>query len=328
MNQEQSDQLAPDRLRFTGSEMKMWQRCRRKWYLSTYLRYGKREPEWGKPTGIGTRVHSALQTIYDPERQDADVLKEMRDSINSDLERYPNSEKEIRKEGELSLIMVEGYLDWLEETGADSDLELLATERGVEVAIPGFDPNVATLLAKLDARVQYRHDNSRWALEHKTVPDLSTPLPLLQIDFQLLTEHLVEYLDLLEAGVDADSEVAEGVLYNMLRKVKRTAAAKPPFFKREPVRHNKNELISHWRHVTSIVTDIMYARTRLDGGETHHTVTPPNSHRDCKWDCPFFAVCGLLDDGSDYESALDDLYEKRDPLERYNQDLNTKEEQQ
>lgn len=320
-----SDSLPVSRLRFTNSEMKTWQRCRRKWYLGQYLRRGKRTPEFGRPTSLGTIVHSALQDIYDPAKRAVDVLAEMDKRREADLAEYPRYTEDILKDHAFARIMVEGYLEWLAEEGHDQDLELVETERGLEVGMPGYEPENVTLLSKLDARVVDRQSGARWALEHKTAPSVKMQLPLLQIDFQLLTEHLVEYLNLLEEGhtqEEADALRVDGVKYNMLRKVKRTAASKPPFYAREEVRHNIHELRNHWAHVKTLIDEIVAARAKLDAGADHHSVVPPNPTRDCSWDCPFLQICGMMDDGSDWWGAVNDIYEEVDPLERYARELN------
>ena len=233
----------------------------------------------------------------------------------ADVASHPAQEAEILKERDLAVTMVEGYMQWLEETGADAELRVLAAETKIQVTLTeGVD-----ILTKLDARVEHVPTGRRLSLEHKTVGSLTEPLPLLQLDTQLLTEHLAEYLAAHEPADDesARAQLATGVLYNMLRRVKRTAAAKPPFYGREEVSHNINELRNHWRHVMSIARAIESARDDLDGGLSHHHVAPPSPDRSCSWQCEFFRVCPLFDDGSDVEAALEDLYVEGDPLERY-----------
>lgn len=308
------------KLRLTNSEMGTYRRCPRRWWLGYYRALApKGKVDFNRPTGIGTRVHNALQVMYDPRQQHIDPLQFLEGTIRADLVEFPVMEADIIKEGELAIAMMEGYVQWIAEEGKDYDLRIIAPEEGVEVPLPPFDPSEVTLMAKLDVRVQNISDDSRWALEHKTVGDLKQPIPLLQIDAQLLTEHLVEYLKLLEEGVDVEEQRADGVLYNMLRKSKRTARAKPPFYDRKEVRHNQEELRNHWRHVVSWATRIQDARERLDAGETHHTVCPPVPEKTCTWQCDFFKICGMLDDGSDVEGAIDDMYTQVDPLARYNE---------
>jgi hypothetical protein len=307
--------MTSDELLLSNSEMQTFRRCGRKWYLSTYRRLKPRAINMpGSPFSIGNVVHDSLAAYYDPTVK-ADpvafahgIIDEKR-GLNPELGNFQD------KEEELIVIMLEGYLEWLEETGADQDLQVIGTETMAEaVLIPGVK-----LISKLDAPVTRISDGAKMALEHKTLKSMTVPLPLLKLDTQLLTEHLVRFLHLQEAGATAEEaqEACHGILYNMLRKVKRTASAKPPFYGREDVPHNIHELRAHWRHCVSVALEIQNKRSRLDQGETHHTVCPPSPTRNCTWDCDFFKICVMADDGSDFEGALHDLYEERDPLERY-----------
>lgn len=298
-------------LRLTNSEMKTFRRCRRKWYLSIYRGLGPRRRDFNRPTGIGTRVHNVLAVHYDPVSSQ-DPVAWLRQSVQEDLGKFPDQKTSIEKEADLAEAMIEGYMQWLEETGADRGFEVVASEEAREAVL--YDD--VTLLSKLDARIVHKERrNIRLALEHKSVGDLATPLPYLQIDTQLLTEHLVEYMALKAEGREADA--AQGVLYNMLRKCKRTARAKPPFFGREEVKHNRHELEKHWMHVIAVSKRIRQVESELEAGASHHEVCEPNPTRDCRWDCPFFHICGHFDDGSNVEVDLAADFEVGDPLERY-----------
>lgn len=297
-------------LRLTNSEMSTWRRCERKWYWESYRGLRKREVlPAGTPLAIGSRVHVALAAFY----SGGSATDALAESIARDLATFPEHEAQILKDQDLCSAMIEGYLEWLEETGVDADLRVIAAETKLEVPIT-FG---VTLLSKLDARVE-RHragTPTRMALEFKTVGDLTSSLPTLALDTQLLTEHLVEFLHLRERGQEGDR--AQGVLYRMLRKVKRTDRAKPPFYSEEEVPHSVEELRNHWRHVVAYAGQIQAARARLDAGETHHSVTPPSPQSSCSWYCPLLGACKLANAGADVEGYLSDHFEVRDPLERY-----------
>lgn len=303
-------------LRLTNSEMRAYMRCRRKWYLNYYRGLQPTGLDFNKPLSIGQRVHEVLSVYYQPGTERIVPLDYFRMTVDRDVEAHPEQESEIRKEADLCEAMLEGYFEWLAEEGEDSDLEVIEPEAEMEAPLEGLD---ATLLSKIDARVRRISDGKVFALEHKTVADLKKPVRKLQVDTQLLTEHLVEFLHDLGDGGSADAPKATGALYNMLRKVKRTASAKPPFFGREEVRHNVEELRNHWRHVAQVAAEIAELRSKLDGGADHHDVCYPSPTNDCDWDCEFKNVClaGLFDDGSDPEPLLADLYAVGDPLERY-----------
>lgn len=313
--------LKDNTLRLSNSEMKTWRQCKRKWYLGVYKSLRPRERDFGRPTGLGTRVHDCLSLLYDPRIEEFDPLGWIRAQQLMDIAKHPTYEDAITQDADMAYIMVEGYLQWLEETGSDADLRLIAPEAIMEVPLFVTDAGeTVNLLSKIDARVERDYDGVRFSLEHKTVQSLTTPLPLLQIDSQLLTEHLVEFLTLRDETSDEEAQQrrAGGVLYNMFRKVKRTANAKPPFYGREEVRHNIDELRNHWHHVAAQANEILEAHRRLDAGEDHQRVCYPSPDKDCTWKCEFFRVCAMMDDGvSDTTTAFQDLYREGDHLERY-----------
>lgn len=316
--------LKDNTLRLSNSEMRTWRRCKRKWYLGVYRGFRPMERDFGRPTGLGTRVHDCLSLLYDPRIEDFHPLEWIRYQQRLDIAKHPTYEDAIDTDADMAYIMIEGYLQWLEETGNDADLRLIAPEAVMEVPLfiaeTGEQVN---LLSKIDARVERDHDGVRFSLEHKTVQSLTAPLPLLQIDSQLLTEHLVEFLTLRAETSDEEAQQrrAGGVLYNMFRKVKRTANAKPPFYGREEVRHNIDELRNHWHHVAAQANEILEAHRRLDAGESHHAVCYPAPGATCTWECEFFRVCAMMDDGvSDTTMAFTDLYREGDHLERYSEE--------
>lgn len=301
-------------LRLTNSEMGTWRRCKRKWYLGTYRKLVEPPRISGSPLAIGTRVHNALSAYY---TDGSDPAAALRAVVEGDILAYPLEAEQLRKDLDLCDAMLTGYIEWLAETGVDSDIRVIAPETKIEVALV----EGATLLSKLDARVERVSTGARLALEFKTAGSLTAPLPTLQIDSQLLTEHLVEFLALRDSGneVEASAARAQGVLYRMMRKVKRTASAKPPFYAEEEVLHNLDELRNHWRHVVAIAHEIKAATASLDAGADHHVVAYPNPNSTCSWNCHFLHVCKLIDAGgaSDAEGYIAANFTVGDPLERY-----------
>jgi hypothetical protein len=128
----------------------------------------------------------------------------------------------------------------------------------------------------------------------------------------MLHYHILEWLNTPEGEARC-----EGALYNMLRKVKRTARAKPPFFERIEVRHNEHELDAYRRRLLGVARDVQRAGSELTAGEDPMSVVYPNPTRTCSWDCDFFVICPMFDDGSRVDDAIASLYEEADPLTRY-----------
>lgn len=299
----------------TNSEMRLFQRCKRKWYLSQYRGLHRRGAyDFNKPLGIGNRVHGALEVYYTPDDK-TDPLAWLEKSLDDDLITYPEEQHEaIRKEVDLSRIMLEGYMEWLEETGADQAMTVLEAEQARVVRLePGRD---VFLLAKLDARIKHDELGERLSLDHKTTASLEALLPELRLNTQALTQTLIEKLLDVEAG-ESDGYPA-GTLFNMLKKVKRTVRAKPPFFARHLARHTDSELRNHWRHVIRLSDEIEDAEIRLSSGDSHQDIVPPSPTTDCSWSCPFFHLCPMMDnDSDDHEGFIASKYDKGDPLARY-----------
>lgn len=315
---------SPTVLRLSNSEAANFRRCRRKWYLKNYRGLEPRDRQFGTPSDLGTRVHNALEKMYS---EGANPEETFRAGIEMDVEAWPVREADIRSDEVLGLRMLEGYREWLEESGADSELEIIGAEVSREVDFcevsNGRTQVLVTLLAKLDLHA--RRFKEILAVDFKTVQNFAVTATL-KIDTQMLTQHLVEFLHL-HADLKGHPEIdpngirATGTIYRMIRKVKRTAAAKPPFFKEEVVRHNDAELRAHWNHMAGVAGDIARTREGLDTGLPVQQVAYPSPKRECSYDCEFFKVCVMADDGSDFEGVLADNYREHDPLQRYLQEL-------
>src|ERR1035437_1114023 len=174
--------------RLTNSEVKAWKRDRRAWYLGNYRGLIRRSVEFNRPLSIGNRVHGALEAYYSPAER-IDPIDWIKRTVADDIGKHPASQTDIEKEAQLATIMMEGYIQWVEETGADVGMELLSAEGASEVELI---PGALSLLTKMDAQVR-TPDGLRLNLEHKTAASLTVALPTLQMDSQCLTEHLVEY---------------------------------------------------------------------------------------------------------------------------------------
>jgi PD-(D/E)XK nuclease superfamily protein len=305
----------------SNSELQTFKRCRRKWWLVYYRELRLKRPDVTGPRAIGTRLHLALSAYYSTERIDPTQVLE--DTIAFDRKMLSegtdvNALGEFDKEADLVRAMLEGYLEWIKETGADEGIEVVGNEEVVEVPFGEFQNVVVVLVGKMDLRIRRLVDKARLFLDHKSVANLTTPTKTLHIDEQMLHYHLLEYLAYLQAGVDSDvAEYSMGGIYNMLRKVKRTATANPPFYGRVEVRHNINELRSYYTRVWGEVAVLIGLKVDLDGGADPMLVAYPTPHSNCSWDCDFITVCPMFDDGSAAEELLAEYYEKSDPHDHY-----------
>lgn len=314
-------------LMISNSEIQTYKDCPRKWWL-VYYRELRMKQRYAKPTGaanLGTIVHIALAALYAEGRNPVDVLNEeyarviaFWSSPEADDPSAADKIVELKKEQDLGKAMLEGYSQWIAESGADEGLEVVATETVIEAPLRDI-PGVI-LRGKLDQRVIRKTDNARLFLDHKTVGNLTDPPRILPMDQQMKFYHLLEKLDSLDKTGGEPQWRTDGALYNMLRKVKRTATAKPPFYDRLEVHHNEQTLKTTWVQVTSVVEALVRARQNLDLGSDHHYIAPPRASRDCTWKCEFFPICPMFDDGSNIDGLIEEYYEHGDPHERYREE--------
>jgi hypothetical protein len=168
------------------------------------------------------------------------------------------------------------------------------------------------LQGKLDMRVRRKGDGVRMFRDFKTVggsfADFTSQA---QMNEQILT-----YM-LLEQAQNKEGERSEGGIFTLLKKVKRTANARPPFFEQMEVRHNVFTLRAFWQRLHGTLEDMMRVREGLDAGGNHQFLAYPRPSRDCKWKCQFYSVCTLIDDGSAAEQAISDSFEVSDPYGYY-----------
>lgn len=264
------------------------------------------------PLALGTRIHAALEEHY---VSGTPLLVAHQKFVEIDKEILISESREIEpleSEADLGRIMLEGYLEWIEETGIDSDLEFISAEE--VVTMPMFSGEVE-LQGKLDMRVRRKSDGARLFRDWKTVGgSLSEYANQLEMNEQNLTYMLLE---MMKEGEEGRSD---GGIFTLFKKVKRTARATPPFYDQIEVRHNVFTLRSFWDRIHGVISDIMRVRKALDDGEPHALVAYPNPTRDCKWKCQFASICTMFDDGSSAEQALTDMFDEADPYDYYGSD--------
>jgi PD-(D/E)XK nuclease superfamily protein len=281
------------------SELTTYLRCRRKWNWS-YLE-GFTTPRYNTNLSTGTAVHKALQAHYkglDPFA----ALVEYWDLTAENILPDDPCMAQVAKDVSLSNIMMEGYLEWLAEEGADAGLTPVAVEEKVEMQLLSD----VVLHGTVDL-VLADPDGNMFIIDHKTTNAFGALADRrLVLNFQLLT-----YATLAEEFFGA---APAGAQLNMLRKVLRTGTAKPPFYQRESVHFNSFQLDNHRAHMQAIATELMAVESRVREGDMSGVW--PVVDGDCSWKCPFLSVCPMADDGSDINGALNDLYIRRDEKER------------
>lgn len=301
---------------FSNSELGDWKRCPRKWWLAWFRGLApKRETLYGV-RNIGTRGHAALAEYY---AHGTNPLEAHREVMAADLAKAGElgyDEHEIlalHKDFAMEIAMLSGYMQWLEESGEDRYLQAEGSEAYLEIP---FQYNPAgnapvKLIGKLDVPMRNLVTGKLLFMDHKFVGSLN--VKGLRQNTQMLHYHLLQWM-----GSEGHTR-CEGGLYNMLKRSKRTARAVPPFYKREEVPHNFDELLSYLGHLRVIVGQVMDADEKASGST--YDFAPswayPNRRDDCEWSCAFKDICPMFDDGSRVEDAIADRYTEIDPLTYY-----------
>ena len=297
----------------SNSELQAFKSCRRRWYL-TYVRglKTKQTLELG-PLPLGNRVHAALEAGETGNAEQALAEYDRLAGLSRDRVDDENLQA-FEKENDMGRLMVEGYYEWLEEEGLDQGVEVVGVEQALGTSLDLFthDGFETWLIGKMDKRVRDPFSRQIRFMDYKTTKAFNDVSATLQLNEQVKTYGLLERRNLEDGG-----EPAVGAVFELLRKVGRSKAAKPPFYKREEVPYSDTELRNFWHRVRAEVTDLLRVEQQVADGEDWTHVAYPRPSRDCTWICPFFKGCHMFDDGSDAEAWLEDHFEVGDPLLRY-----------
>jgi RecB family exonuclease len=321
-------------VKISNSEMDRWKRCPRQWFVEYYLGYLPADPSPVSASGLGKRVHTAMEGRYG---YDLDPLVVLAVLYAAELEAHPDWEKELNAEHELAKIMIEGWFKEAQEQGWEAGLNVIATEAEVAVPLPGFEGAVL-LRGKLD-QVTQDGDGVMRFLDWKTAQDFMRD-EMTEMDPQMQTYALIQWLaaghPVPAAGqpfdTDPDLPVVLGGIINTMRKVKRTRQSKPPYYSSHRFLFSPERLAAKLAGVQQVAAEIMNARYQLDaayaaGGDAglvnhlQRTICRPvEIPTDCAWRCSFSSgLCQLMSAGTGWIDALvsSGKYRQGDPYERY-----------
>lgn len=308
-------------LTITNSELATFRRCKRKWWLQNIRKLAKHEDAGTGPMWIGIVIHGALEAWV---KDKTDPVQLTKDIYTMFISYYDASEQvgalkiaNLQKDRDLAVLMVEGFLDWQEEDGLQADLEILGPEQ--DLTVPSRIDGVS-LRGKLDVRARKISDCRIVFIDWKTVGSFGKILDTIDISEQFRYYAMLQALESMRLDENVEPQYTDGGMVVMLRRVKRTTTAKPPFYAKEEIRFNKQELSSMWARTHAMIAEILSIREQLENGGDHRRLVYPTPSGDCTWDCDFLPVCHLFDDGSRVESALADHYVAHNPLARYDEE--------
>jgi RecB family exonuclease len=299
--------------------MKTFKHCRRKYYFQ-YVQRWDRDPRTTNPVSpreLGTRIHCALEAYYG---YDIDPLSALGYIYDLVIDERPDYEEDLRKECQLAVVMVSGYLEWVAEEGIDEDHQVVSTESVVSVPVLLPNGNTVTVKGKLDQVVRRMSDGVLRFRDFKTVGTLGKANGLVR-DEQM---RLYSLLMLLDTGGGHGRIRVDGGLYNMLLRSKRTARATGPFYEQLEVSYNTDDHRSMQKRLIGTLVDMERMHNELAMGTDHQYVAYPNPDERCEWMCPFSKVCSLHDDGSRAGDAMKANFISADPMKYYDDPLITK----
>ena len=289
-------------MKITASEVYAFLKCKRAWRLRYVEGWGKApDPGAVGPLQIGTLVHTGVEAWYNSLDRGA-ALDAAEQAVQENIEALieagrEGDVKDVQKAGELVEIMLDGYIDWLEETGADAGIKVVGAETIIEAP---FSPGVE-LLGKLDWQgtvggrpLIFDAKTCMTALDQEVQGPMSLQFKHYSLIWYLLHDEIPE------------------VRIRWMRKVKRTARAVPPFYGEVQLQHSHTALMRYARQLDRILDEMN--RERL----AQRLQILPSASRECP-SCSFFPVCSSVD--TETPEAVDDMlmwsYTQRDPLERY-----------
>jgi len=291
---------------FRQSEIKRFIRCRRSWWLQ-YQEGWKKPDDYPGAHHTGTLYHEGVGAYRVGEDRDGAAqavhdafnLEVKPEDVGPDHDAFPDWIKSLS----LALRMVEGYIDWSEEEGIEAGRKSIVVEEQREQLLP-FQ------VSEHDITITYKADHvyedtmlGGYVLDDlKSVATLSQTPPT--TDFQLLTYSYLEGLRLGKFPVRAQ--------HSMGRRVLRTAAAKPPFYGESGFGISERMMGKHADHLYAIIADMIRVIENVGNYGLDTPSLYPNPNKDCSWDCGMLDVCGMVDDGSDYETVLGLNYVKRE----------------
>lgn len=289
---------------YRQSGVKRFKRCRRSYDLGyrQNLTISGESSNFSKTRDVGTMYHAGLQAYY----LHQDPLGAVERSGTEFLEKYSGSAEAV-KGIKMARTMIEGYVQWQEDTGLDQGWEVLMVEKRLELPIGEILGDQVVLSGQLDMAIRDGNGDV-YVLDDKTCDQFEKYTFNIQMSEQLL------FYDMLLRRVD-DLEPA-GAIYNMARRVLRTAASNPPYYSREVVRFNNTQRTNYENQLIGQVTDMVRAEQAVEADpDAHQQAMYPSPTGDCKWDCDFLTVCSMRDTGEAFDDALADMYVQRTPVE-------------
>lgn len=307
------------------SDITRYRQCPRAWYLGSFLGLRKiKETRYG-PLPFGTRVHLALEVAEKQQRwEEIDLI--WNELMQNEFDHWKTlklpAPKELTWESKTGHVMVTGYMRWREEQHYDVNWEIIGIETQfgeyVDLALPDGRTALVLFRGKADIIMRRVSDGAIYILDYKTAANFSEDTLVKQEN----SPQGPMYIYLQRATGKGDPSLqAEGVIYDLLKKVQQSKAAAPPFYKRLVVPVTKARLSAALSNLAASAEDIVRVTEALLDGRDHLDVTPYNREWWCHR-CQFKNPCLLMQTGNllGAQDMLNDQYVQGDPMERYHKE--------
>lgn len=301
---------------FSHSEMSVYKECKRKWMMQYYWKLRRRREPRAVARETGTLVHAALEQFYVAGGLNGaasheimtDFLVNMRDE---DLLKVDETERsKVVEAHDVARIVTEGYIEWLHETGADIGLKFSANPSEVELRAPGPVPNTE-IMGIIDLSATDERSGDLIVMDTKVTASIDDMIKTLHIQEQGFMYAVLAKIN------DPDPNRGFRVIWNMIKRNKQTARARPPFYQRYELAINTDQLRQFYLQLQGQMEEILRTEARLVAGESHVLVAYPTPTKDCSWKCQFFSVCGAMNDvkNNDIEYLVRSYYSTPDQRE-------------
>lgn len=303
--------------------------CRRMWYLSEVEALRPIKEELTGPLPFGQRMHSALEAWGNNAVEDPyDIWDALMSTAYVAAQNLGHNTEKLEKEHELGAVMLKGFLPWIESSGFFSVFETLDVEAALKdhlmVQVPvlvgdaanGYEVHQAKvkvlIRGKADQIIRRTIDDSHWILDWKTTASFAdnTLIALAKSPQMRIYARLAKM-------ANPDVKFYGGYL-GLLRKVKQTPRAIPPFYALHEVPMNKTDMIAYQQRLYAVVTDMAQALVRLKSGQHPDSIAYFTPSRVTCTSCVFRHPCDLM---ADYPAGAVDMlaneFVKHNPFERY-----------
>jgi RecB family exonuclease len=293
--------------RLSHSEIQTFKQCRRKWYLRYYLGWKQRDKVKRVARDTGILVHEALHDYYTGRVNDETAFEWLADRRTEDMTMAQAHEVETLTEVyKLAAAVLEGYFDWRSTTGADDQFTITGSEVTLEAPSP---VDGVTLFGIIDLIGEHT-DGDIVVLDTKVVASIEETVRMLHLNEQALMYALL-------ATVNDGGQRPFRVVWNMLKRSKRTARANPPFYERYELTISPGQLELFYEQLHGVISTMLELEQRLDNGVSPNSLMYPTPTKDCTWSCEFISVCPAMNDPhADPNWLLNSYFVRREGAEQ------------